>query len=138
MVSHEGFEPTPFPSYGYIVWKWFPWPCIKRFGRSNSLLQAYNHIHHIDGIMGDGGAVYTLGPQGNRPFRQGATAYPALPLPPLEMLPMSIISSNYLHHNGWEGRPRNTVPGDGTHGPGGICESCPAIPTKSNTNMRTR
>ena len=27
---------------------------------------SYNHVHQVDGIMGDGGSIYTLGPQGNR------------------------------------------------------------------------
>ena len=72
--------------------------------RNNTV--AHNHIHHIDGIMGDGGAVYTLGVQGNRPFHQGSNReYPALPLPPLKIQPMSVIHSNWIHNNGWSSRP---------------------------------
>ena len=89
---------------------------------------AHNHIHHVVGIMGDGGAVYTLGVQGNRPFRQiGNLTFPALPLPPLEIAPMSIITKNWIHDNGWPSRPGHgakpgdgTPAGDGSHGPGGI------------------
>jgi len=33
---------------------------------------------------------------------------------------MSRIRRNFVAQNGWPERPRNTVPGDGTHGPGGI------------------
>jgi hypothetical protein len=86
-----------------------------------------NHIHHIDGIMGDGGAIYTLGVQANIPFRQGKRTYPPLPLPPLTVHPYSKITANWVHHNGWSGRPGHgarpgdgTPRGDGSHGPGGI------------------
>jgi hypothetical protein len=87
-----------------------------------------NLIHEVDGILGDSGSLYTLGVQGNRPFRIGSSgrAYPAAPLPPLEILPMSQMTENYVHSNGWPGRPRfdgttgTGTPGDGSHGPGGI------------------
>ena len=96
------------------AWPRMPW--------DHDNIVAFNHIHSLDGIMGDGGAIYTLGPQGNRPFRIGGVrpSYPPLPLPPLRILPMSRVTANWVHDNGWSERPRNSVPGDGTHGPGGI------------------
>jgi hypothetical protein len=40
---------------------------------------------------------------------------------------MSVIRRNWVHHNGWQGRPGHgarpgdgTPDGDGSHGPGGI------------------
>lgn len=63
-----------------------------------------NNIHHVMTRLGDGGMIYTLGPQGNRPFGGRGTArtlrYPVEPLPPLRILPMSQILRNYLHDNG--------------------------------------
>lgn len=47
--------------------------------------------------------IYTLGPQGNRPFLRASgfgRYYPAKPEPPLQILPMSQIVRNYLHDNG--------------------------------------
>ncbi len=96
------------------TWPLMPW--------DNGNVVRANHVHEVDGIMGDGGSIYTLGPQGNRPFRQGTVrpSYPALPIPPLKILPMSQIVHNYVHSNGWPERPRNSIKGDGSHGPGGI------------------
>jgi hypothetical protein len=57
----------------------------------------------------------------NRPFRQGSLRkYPAVPLPPLKILPMSQMTENFVEHNGWPERPKGSTPGDGTHGPGGV------------------
>ena len=45
--------------------------------------------------------------------------YPALPLPPLQLLPPSTMSSNYIHDTG----PNDGVPdapGAGSHVPGGL------------------
>ena len=66
----------------------------------------WNHVHEVDGILGDGGSIYTLGVQGNRPFRAGSVrkAYPAVPEPPLKILPMSQMVSNFAHNNGWPER----------------------------------
>jgi len=52
-----------------VTWPKMPW--------DHDNVVAMNHIRNIDGVMGDGGAVYTLGVQANRPFRQGAVkTYP--------------------------------------------------------------
>ena len=62
-----------------------------------------NDIHHTMTRLGDGGMIYTLGPQGNRPFLRASgfgRYYPVEPEPPLEILPMSQIVRNYLHDNG--------------------------------------
>ena len=76
----------------------------------------------MNGILGDSGSLYTLGVQGNRPFRAGdaGRAYPSTPVAPLKILPMSQMVGNYVHSNGWPGRPKGAVRGDGTHGPGGV------------------
>ena len=89
-----------------VTWPRMPWD------RDN--IVSHNHIHHVVGVMGDGGAVYTLGVQGNRPFRKvGNRTFPSLPLPPLEIAPMSIISKNWIHDNGWPSRPgHGAKPGD--------------------------
>ena len=94
---------------------------------------SWNHVHEVDGILGDSGALYTLGVQGNRPFRIGKErSYPALPEPPLEILPMSQMTHNWVHGHGWPERPNKAdatqpsapseraIPGDGSHGPGGV------------------
>ena len=94
---------------------------------------SWNHVHEVDGILGDSGALYTLGVQGNRPFRIGKErTYPALPEPPLEILPMSQMTHNWVHGHGWPERPNKAdatqpsapseraIPGDGSHGPGGV------------------
>jgi hypothetical protein len=62
-----------------------------------------NEIHHVMTRLGDGGMIYTLGPQGNKPYAQASSTgkvYPAVPIPPLRVLPMSQILRNYLHDNG--------------------------------------
>eukprot|EP01052_Picozoa_sp_SAG31_P063678 SAG31_NODE_22593_length_522_cov_0.969267_1_plen_97_part_01 len=62
-----------------------------------------NNIHHVMTRLGDGGMIYTLGPQGNRPFLRpngAGRSYPAQPKPPLRIKPMSQIVRNYLHDNG--------------------------------------
>ena len=62
-----------------------------------------NDVHHVMTRLGDGGMIYTLGPQGNRPFWRASGIgryYPAEPEPPLRILPMSQILRNYLHDNG--------------------------------------
>ena len=62
-----------------------------------------NNIHHVMTRLGDGGMIYTLGPQGNKPWRNCAgcdKSYPSEPEPPLHIKPMSRIERNYLHHNG--------------------------------------
>ena len=129
-VLHNEVSHVPYTGIS-IGWGWnqameITWPNMP-WDRDNVVDS--NHVHHIDGVMGDGGAIYTLGVQGNRPFRQGnlRPSYPALPLAPLQILPMSLITKNWIHDNGWPSRPGHGVrPGDGTpagdgsHGPGGI------------------
>ena len=47
--------------------------------------------------------IYTLGPQGNKPWRtcDGCERnYPAMPQPPLHIQAMSRIERNYMHDNG--------------------------------------
>jgi hypothetical protein len=62
-----------------------------------------NDIHDVMLRLGDGGMIYTLGPQGNRPFLSGpgyTQVYGLEPVPPLKIQPMSQIVRNYLHDNG--------------------------------------
>jgi len=81
-----------------VTWPRMPW--------DHGNVVRWNHVHEVDGILGDGGSIYTLGVQGNRPFRAGSVrkAYPAVPEPPLKILPMSQMVSNYAHDNGWPER----------------------------------
>ena len=37
---------------------------------------SYNNIHDVMQMLGDGGAIYTLGPQGNRPYPKGPVEIP--------------------------------------------------------------
>ena len=43
-----------------IVWPSMPWD------EGNDI--SYNNIHDVMMMLGDGGSIYTLGPQGNVPF----------------------------------------------------------------------
>jgi hypothetical protein len=54
-----------------------------------------NDIHHVMTRLGDGGMIYTLGPQGNRPFLRASgqgRIYPSDPVGNLSILPMSQIA----------------------------------------------
>ena len=88
------------------------------YDRLNNI--SYNHLHHCMLLLGDGGAIYTLGPQGNKPYSQGpsGTTYPPDPLPPLKVYPPSEIIGNYIHSAGPGSNPEH--PGAGSHFPGGI------------------
>ena len=115
LISHNRVSHVPYTGIS-IGWGWGSaqddlWPQMP-WDSNNTV--SHNEVREAVGIMGDGGSIYTLGPQGNRPDNQ------TLPLPPLKLLPPSRIFANYLHDNGWPTRPRNSVPGDGTHGPGGL------------------
>ena len=62
-----------------------------------------------------------LGPQGNVPYPKGPSGkvYPAVPDPPLKVLPPSTMIGNYIHGTG----PRDGMveaPGFGSHFPGGL------------------
>ena len=77
------------------TWPRMPWD-------ADNIIEG-NDIHHVMTRLGDGGMIYTLGPQGNRPFLRASgfgRYYPAEPVPPLRIQPMSQIVRNYLHDNG--------------------------------------
>eukprot|EP00729_Bicosta_minor_P006900 gene6901-7060_t len=123
LITHNEVYHVPYSGVS-VGWGWtstqeVTWPKMP-WDHGNVI--SNNYIHEVDGIMGDGGSLYTLGVQGNRPFREGSIrkSYPAVPLPPLKILPMSQMTENFVEHNGWPDRPRNSQPGDGTHGPGGV------------------
>lgn len=123
LVSHNLVSHVPYSGIS-IGWGWSDtmerlWPHMPW---DSGNVVSFNEVRNAVGVMGDGGSVYTLGVQGNQPFPLGPTGrrYPAAPLPPLKLLPPSQMVGNFLHDNGWAGRPRESVAGDGTHGPGGI------------------
>jgi len=96
-----------------ILWPRMPWDA------ANDI--SYNNIHDVMQMLGDGGAIYTLGTQGNVPFPKGPSGktYPSTPAAPLKVLPFSTIIGNYIHDTG----PRDGVPsapGAGSHSPGGL------------------
>ena len=47
--------------------------CRYAYGGENRI--EGNHIHHHMQVLGDGGAIYTLGVQGNRPFEVDANGH---------------------------------------------------------------
>jgi hypothetical protein len=96
-----------------IMWPRMPWDA------GNDI--SNNNIHDVMQMLGDGGAIYTLGPQGNRPYPKGPSGktYPAKPVPPLQLLPPSTMNFNYIHDTGPDdGIP--DAPGAGSHFPGGL------------------
>jgi hypothetical protein len=77
-----------------------------------------NHIHNIMQILGDGGSIYTLGPQGAMPYPKGPSGrtYPDKS-PTAPVAPPSRIIDNYIH----DAHPAGPdAPGAGSHFPGGI------------------
>ena len=93
-----------------ITWPRMPWDAANQIDR--------NDIHDVMQMLGDGGAIYTLGPQGNVPFPKGPSGkvYPEAPVPPLRRLPPSTMVGNFIHDTG----PRDGVaeaPGFGSHCP---------------------
>ena len=96
-----------------IMWPRMPWDA------GNEV--SYNNIHDVMKMLGDGGAIYTLGPQGNRPYPKGPSGkvYPPNPVAPLLLLPPSTMAFNYIHDTGpADGVP--DAPGAGSHFPGGL------------------
>ena len=123
VIEHNEVERVAYTGIS-VGWGWTfameaTWP---RMPWDHGNVVAWNRVQYVDGILGDGGSIYTLGVQGNRPFLVGSVrkSYPPLPLPPLEILPMSQIVHNYVRANGWPERPKGSHNGDGSHGPGGL------------------
>lgn len=120
-VHNEIFE-LPYSGVS-IGWGWgrtmeITWPAMP-WDAANDV--SYNDIHDVMQMLGDGGSIYTLGPQGNVPFPKGPSGkvYPATPTVPLKRLPASQMVGNYIHDTG----PRDGVvdaPGAGSHFPGGL------------------
>ena len=80
-----------------------------------------NHIHHHMQLMGDGGGIYSLGPEGNLPLgsspRFNGNFHNVTAI-----LPPSTITGNWIHDAGdhqtalsW-----NDGLGEGSHAPGGV------------------
>merc|ERR1712194_410521 len=95
-----------------VVWPLMPWD------GSNDI--SSNHIHDVMQLLGDGGSIYTLGPQGNQPYPKGPSgkAYPVTPVPPLKVLPPSTMHANYIHDS--PGKGVLNTPGFGSHSPGAL------------------
>ena len=66
-VLHNEIALVPYSGIS-LGWGWDSFPYT--FGGANRI--EANHIHHHMQILGDGGAIYTLGVQGNRPFKVDA------------------------------------------------------------------
>eukprot|EP01043_Picozoa_sp_COSAG02_P009889 COSAG02_NODE_341_length_24173_cov_28.504777_8_plen_616_part_00 len=104
-ILHNEIYDIPYTGIS-VGWGWDftqqkTWP---RMPWDSDNVIAGNDIHHVMTRLGDGGMIYTLGPQGNRPFLRpnggGSSDYPPEPEAPLQILPMSQILNNYLHDNG--------------------------------------
>lgn len=78
---------------------------------------SYNHIHDHMLVLGDGGAIYTLGAQGNLPFEM-----PSKYKNVSAILPPSMQQGNWIHDSGTEAtaaRDHGGI-GEGCHCPGAL------------------
>ena len=96
-----------------ITWPGMPWDADNHVDG--------NDIHDVMLMLGDGGSIYTLGPQGNVPFPKGPSGkvYPDRPTAPLQVLPPSTCNGNYIHDTGPADGTKDQ-PGAGSHFPGGL------------------
>lgn len=121
-ILHNEIVGLPYSGVS-IGWGWGRtmerlWPRMPWDGEN---AVSYNHIHDVMTMLGDGGAIYTLGPQGNLPFPRGPSgkAYPDTPPPGFALLAPSTMIGNYIHDTGpVDGAPQE--PGYGSHIPGGL------------------
>eukprot|EP01052_Picozoa_sp_SAG31_P039389 SAG31_NODE_5455_length_2527_cov_1.923394_1_plen_696_part_00 len=83
-----------------------------------------NHVHHHLQLLGDGAAIYTLGPEGNLPFGSGPrySDGPKYFANVSAILRPSVIRANWIHDAGdHQSALRDHAGlGEGSHAPGGI------------------
>jgi hypothetical protein len=63
LIEHNELAFLPYTAIS-VGWGWSGYP--HTFDGGNRILS--NNIHHHMQVLGDGGAIYTLGAQGNLPF----------------------------------------------------------------------
>ena len=66
-LEHNELSQLPYSAIS-LGWGWDNYPYT--YGGLNQI--NYNHIHDHMRVLGDGGAIYTLGAQGNLPFEMPA------------------------------------------------------------------
>jgi hypothetical protein len=111
-ISYNDFGATPYSSVSF-GWGW----SLHKTTWAGSNRVTHNNMHGMMGLLGDGAAVYTLGPQGGQPcgpsfpFVANATAEPP-----------SVIGWNFIHDAGNSTTAALDHGGlqANTHSPGGI------------------
>ena len=114
-LSHNDIGDTPWSAIAF-GWGWSLQPAT--WAGRNSVTR--NNLHGMMRLLGDGGAVYTLGPQGGQPCLSGG---PDAPFPRNSSAePPSLIAFNYIHDAGNHATALLDHGGvqEGTHSPGGV------------------
>ena len=84
-IEHNEVAYVPYTAIS-LGWGWSGYP--HTFDGANSIVA--NNIHHHMQVLGDGGAIYTLGTQGNMPFLNASTNTSAILSP-------SMQARNWIH-----------------------------------------
>jgi hypothetical protein len=130
-IEHNEISHVPYTGIS-LGWGWTRHP--HTYDGENTIVG--NHIHHHMQLLGDGGAIYTLGAQGNLPFGTDCTRVEDCcsrdpqgkchSLPAIEntsaLLPPSIQQRNWIHDGGTASTARadHEGIGQGCHCPAGL------------------
>ena len=88
-IEHNEIFNIPYTAVS-LGWGWDTFPFT--YDGDNHIVG--NNIHHHMLLLGDGGAIYTLGPQGNMPFMQSHFKNRSAILPPSTQI------GNWIHDGG--------------------------------------
>jgi hypothetical protein len=112
-LAHNEISMVPYSGIS-LGWGWSAFPYT--YDGGNALIG--NHIHHHMQVLGDGGGIYTLGAQGNLPFRSPYHPYTNK----TAILPPSVQYRNYIHSAGNAATAKldHDGLGEGSHSPGGL------------------
>ena len=109
-LTHNEIAHVPYSGIS-VGWGWSAFP--HTYDGLNTVTN--NHIHHHMQVLGDGGAIYTLGAQGNLPFLNRSSNTSVI-------LPPSVQTGNWIHDGGTHATAvlDHGGIGEGSHGPGGL------------------